>query len=122
MFVKKPFKGHPGSLQDGSRANTLQRHQSLYDERLETVGTIKINGKTLRETCGRSGEVSGAEWPKLDLDASMPTIPGERMKARKAHQVPLPHAAIAIVASMPHVDRYEFASRKESRPISELLL
>ena len=47
-------------------------------------------------TAARSGEVRGATWAEVDLDARLWTVPGERMKVRtaKPHVVPLSDAAI----------------------------
>ena len=49
----------------------------------------------------RSGEVRGALWPEVDLDAGVWTIPAERMKAGEQHRVPLPEAAIQLLSNMP---------------------
>jgi integrase len=46
-------------------------------------------------TAGRSGEVRGAIWSEIDLEARVWTVPGHRMKARKEHRVPLSDAALA---------------------------
>lgn len=51
-------------------------------------------------TAARSGEVRGAAWEEIDLTARMWTIPAERMKASKAHRVPLSDAAIALLQDM----------------------
>ncbi len=48
-------------------------------------------------TAARSGEVRGATWPEVDLEACTWTIPGSRMKAGKAHVVPLSEPALAIL-------------------------
>jgi integrase len=48
-------------------------------------------------TAARSGEVRGARWAEIDIDARCWTIPGERMKAGAEHRVPLSPAAIAIL-------------------------
>jgi integrase len=45
----------------------------------------------------RSTEGRGALWSEIDLDAGVWTIPGERMKANKAHRVPLSDAALAVL-------------------------
>lgn len=45
----------------------------------------------------RSGEGRGARWPEIDLEARVWTIPAERMKAKKAHRVPLSDAAMAVL-------------------------
>jgi integrase len=54
-------------------------------------------------TAARSGEVRGATWAEIDLDGALWTIPGERMKAAKAHRVPLSPAALAVLAAQPHM-------------------
>lgn len=51
-------------------------------------------------TAARSGETRGAAWGEIDLDAKLWTIPAERMKAGKAHVVPLSEPALAILAEM----------------------
>ena len=48
-------------------------------------------------TAARSGEVRGATWAEVDLDAATWTIPGERMKAGREHRVPLSDAALAVL-------------------------
>jgi integrase len=50
-------------------------------------------------TAARSGEVRGARWSEVDLEASLWTIPAERMKARRVHVVPLSAQAIAVLKS-----------------------
>lgn len=45
-------------------------------------------------TAGRSSEVCGARWSEFDFDAQVWTIPAERMKAGRAHRIPLTRAAL----------------------------
>lgn len=52
-------------------------------------------------TAARSGEVRGARWSEVDSDGAMWAVPGERMKAGKAHRVPLSSAAREVLASIP---------------------
>ena len=49
-------------------------------------------------TAARSGEVRGARWAEIDLEAQVWTIPGERMKSKTAHRVPLSPRAVEIIA------------------------
>lgn len=49
----------------------------------------------------RSGEVRGATWGEIDLDAARWIIPAERMKAKREHRVPLSAAAIEVLKSLP---------------------
>jgi len=55
-------------------------------------------------TGSRSGEVRGATWDEIDLDAGLWTIPGERMKAGRKHEVPLSGAALAILQDVPRME------------------
>jgi integrase len=48
-------------------------------------------------TAARSGEVRGATWGEIDLEAKEWRIPGSRMKAGKPHMVPLTEPALAIL-------------------------
>ncbi|WP_277753777.1 tyrosine-type recombinase/integrase [Muricoccus nepalensis] len=48
-------------------------------------------------TAARSGEVLGARWSEVDMDAAVWTVPRERMKAGKEHRVPLTPAALAVL-------------------------
>lgn len=52
-------------------------------------------------TAARSGEVRGATWDEIDLDAGRWEIPAERMKMDRPHLVPLSDAAIRLLESMP---------------------
>jgi integrase len=51
-------------------------------------------------TAARTGEVLGATWGEIDLDAKVWTVPAERMKAGREHRVPLSAGAIAILAKV----------------------
>ncbi|MBL4928918.1 tyrosine-type recombinase/integrase [Tabrizicola sp. KVB23] len=55
-------------------------------------------------TCGRSGEIRGARWGEIDEGAKVWEVPAERMKARRAHRVPLSDAALAILDSVRGLD------------------
>jgi integrase len=48
-------------------------------------------------TAARSGEVRGATWDEIDLDAALWTVPAHRMKAARDHRVPLVARAIEIL-------------------------
>jgi integrase len=52
-------------------------------------------------TAARTSEVIGAKWSEVDLDAGVWTVPAERMKGGKEHQVPLSRRAIAILEDLP---------------------
>lgn len=51
-------------------------------------------------TAARTGEVLGATWDEIDMDGRVWTIGADRMKAGKAHRVPLSDPALAILREM----------------------
>jgi len=51
-------------------------------------------------TAARSGEVLGAKWDEIDLEAKVWTIPAERMKAGREHRIPLNARAVTIINEM----------------------
>lgn len=51
-------------------------------------------------TAARSGEVRGATWAEIDMDAALWTVPAERMKAHRPHRVPLSSDAMALLRSL----------------------
>ena len=50
-------------------------------------------------TAARSGEVRGATWEEVDLEAAVWTVPEGRIKAGREHRVPLSGAAFAVLAA-----------------------
>ena len=48
-------------------------------------------------TAVRSGEARGAQWSEIDLEKKTWNIPANRMKAGRAHRVPLSDAALQIL-------------------------
>lgn len=63
-----------------------------------SVGKLALQFLIL--TAARSGEVRGATWSELDLEAAEWRNPADRMKAGKLHIVPLVPAAIDILKEM----------------------
>lgn len=55
-------------------------------------------------TAARSGEVRGAQWEEIDLQARIWTIPAERMKVDKEHIVPLCDDAINLLQQLPRLE------------------
>lgn len=55
-------------------------------------------------TAARSGEVRGATWDEIDLEAAIWTIPAARMKMKREHRVPLTPAAVALLKALPRLD------------------
>jgi integrase len=62
-------------------------------------------------TAARTGEVLGARWDEIDLEAAVWTVPGSRMKEGHEHRVPLSEAALAVAAAMPRRSDFVFPAR-----------
>lgn len=59
-------------------------------------------------TSTRPGEAAGAQWIEFDLDGSIWTIPASRMKAGKAHRVPIAPAVVALLEALPRINANVF--------------
>ena len=72
-------------------------------------------------TATRSGEVRGARWSEIDLNAALWTIPGTRMKAGLSHRVPLSPEALAILAQARGLDDdLIFPGRRPGSALSDM--
>ncbi|MEX3786510.1 tyrosine-type recombinase/integrase [Paraburkholderia sp. BR14374] len=76
-------------------------------------------------TSVRTAELRGSTWKEIDLESAIWTIPGERMKMRHPHVVPLSTQAIEILKEVREitraksVDDYLFPNvRDSSRPMA----
>ena len=78
-FAAMPYAGVPGFM------GKLRERQS--------VGRVAMEALIL--TAARSGEIRGATWSEVDLDAGLWTVPASRMKMGRTHIVPLSAQAIA---------------------------
>lgn len=73
----------------------------------------------------RPGELRHAAWSEFDLDGGVWNIPAERMKMRRAHRIPLPTQAVAILKTLHPVTGHGAGGlvfpglRSVKRPISE---
>jgi integrase len=73
-------------------------------------------------TAARSGEARLAVWSEIDLDKRLWTVPAERMKANKLHEVPLSKQAVALLKSLPRIGEYVFPGAVEGKPLSDMAL
>jgi integrase len=74
-------------------------------------------------TAARTGEAIGATWDEIDKEARVWIVPGERMKAKREHRVPLSKRAMEILAAaekLPHRDHI-FPGR-DRRPMSNMAM
>jgi integrase len=74
-------------------------------------------------TAARTGEVLGARWSEIDLDVGIWTIPAERMKSGREHQVPLNKRALEILHDLPRESGgYVFPGAKSKAPLSNMAM
>lgn len=59
-------------------------------------------------TATRSGEIRGALWSEIDIEARLWIIPATRMKAGNEHRVPLTEAAVSLLQSLDKFEGSEF--------------
>jgi integrase len=88
-----------------------------------TSNVIKLAFEFLILTAARTGEVIGAVWLEIDLDAKVWTIPAERMKAKVEHRIPLTSRCMEIlraVKELPNQERYVFPGRSARQPLSNM--
>jgi integrase len=69
-------------------------------------------------TATRPGETVGARWTEIDLEAKVWTIPAERMKADKEHEIPLSTQALKLIKSLPHVSDFLFPGVSLDKPMT----
>ncbi len=81
------------------------------------------------QTAARSGEVLGATWREIDLEAAVWTVPKERMKMGREHRVPLTSAALEVLAAVAPLrpgdddgSAFVFPGQKRGRPLSVMAL
>ena len=93
----------------------------------ESVGRVALEFLIL--TAARSGEVRGATWAEIDLEAALWTIPAARMKAEREHVIPLSDAAVRVLGRAKQWrtgttkdDALIFPGMKRDKPISDMTL
>ena len=89
---KQPKKGqHFAAMPYGDLPTFL----AALREEEASVGRLALQFTIL--TAARSGEVRGATWDEINMDAALWTIPADRMKAGEAHMVPLSDDALDVL-------------------------
>ncbi|MDN7699476.1 tyrosine-type recombinase/integrase [Burkholderia semiarida] len=69
-------------------------------EQVATTPTLRLALKFVLLTGVRKSEFIDAVWAEVDFDAERWTIPAERMKAGKAHVIPLSEQALDILVAL----------------------
>ncbi len=83
---------------------------------------VKIAILLTLHTLTRTNEIRFAKWAEFDMQARLWTIPGERMKMKQTHAVPLSDQAMHLLERLkPFTGQYEylFVTRGFGKPMSE---
>lgn len=72
----------------------------------------------------RSNETLGARWEEIDWETGVWSIPAERMKAGRPHNVPLSDAAVNLLEKLPRIDGnpHLFPGAREKKPLSNMAM
>lgn len=115
-----------------SKAKRAKHHAAMpwqempaFMAELRERDSISARALELTILCAsRTGETIGAKWSEMDLDAKTWTIPAERMKAHKAHTVPLNDRAVDILCELPREvgSPWVFPGAKATGPLSNMAM
>ena len=128
-YIRRLFNWAIGTHEFGIRASPVERlkpkdligkrearERTLSDDELRAVWTAA--GKMgypygplfrlLILSGQREREVADMRWPEVDFDKNLWTIPAERMKGGRAHEVPLAAEAVALLRELPRFTGGEF--------------
>jgi len=119
VLRKRNQQNHPAL--DESRLGAFMR--ALDDNESINLQT-RIAMHLVVLTACRKNEIIGGRWSEIDFDTAAWEIPADRMKARRAHWVPLsPQAASwlrKLRASVPNESAYLFPNRVDpTRPMAD---
>ena len=110
---------HHAAILEPKKAGELLRAIDGYDGSPVVRIALQLSGLLFV----RPGELRHAEWAEFDTDEAVWRIPGEKMKGRLEHVVPLSEQAIALLEQARGLTgdgRYVFPSiRTPARPMSE---
>ncbi|HZF43642.1 MAG TPA: integrase arm-type DNA-binding domain-containing protein [Sphingomonadaceae bacterium] len=109
-FAALPYSEAPAFI-----ARLKERH---------SAGRLALEALIL--TAARSGEIRGATWSELDLEAGVWTVPAVRMKMGRVHSVPLSPGAVDVfkraqALRVPASDLV-FPGQNLKKPLSDMTL
>jgi integrase len=115
----------PSKLKRGHHAAMPYQEVAAFIARVrerEAVAALALEFCIL--TAARSGEVLKCRWSEIDLKNKVWTVPPERMKAGRAHRVPLSARATAILHQLEPAkpDAFVFPGQKRGRPLTDMAM
>jgi len=131
------WKGHIANLlPKKSKVKAVEHHAALPWLEIGTFmvalrGEAGISALALQFailTAARTGEVLGARWSEVDLDAQVWRIAADRMKAKREHRVPLSAPVLDILGDIAKLrakdegDPLVFPGAKSGKPMSDMAM
>jgi len=117
--LAKPTPGNFAAITEPKKAGELMRSIFDYSGHMYTVAALKLSPLLFV----RPGELRTAEWAEINLVAAEWRIPGQKMKMKADHIVPLCTQAVAILLDLHPITghgQFVFPSlRTGERPMSE---
>jgi integrase len=114
-----PIGHHHGAITEPKQVAALIQAIKGYQGSPIVRAALRFSALTFQ----RPGEIRKAEWTEFDLDNAMWRIPGERMKMRRDHMVPLSRQALETLRELQPLTgagQYVFpGTRGAGRPMSE---
>ena len=109
-----------------SKVKTVKHHAAMaIDELPGFMAALRkrdsISARALEFTiltAARSGEVLGADWSEIDLEAGVWTVPAERMKLALEHRKPLSRRALEILRELGPGEGHVFPGARAGKPLS----
>jgi integrase len=140
-YLRRLFNWAIGSHQFGIHVSPVERlrpkdligkrearERTLSDSELRAVwNTAGVIGypygyifRLLILTGQREREVADMRWSEVDFDKKLWTIPAERMKGGRVHEVPLPPEALALIERLPRFSGGEsvFTTTGGAKPVN----
>ena len=95
----------------------------LKEVRASSGRSYRAIEMTIMTAC-RTSEVLNATWGEIDMENRVWTIPGERMKARKEHRVPICDQLNVLLTNLPRQNDsdYLFPGQRAGRPLSNMAM
>jgi integrase len=119
VLRKRNPKNHPALSPDrlGEFLRKLDAIDTIHEQTRIAMLLVVL-------TACRKAEVIGGKWAEIDLEAAEWEIPAERMKAGRAHWVPLSRQAVKLLkelrALVPEGSDYLFPNRLDpDRPMAD---
>jgi integrase len=111
----KPYKKTHFAAIDVKELPDFIKALKANDARLHL--STRLATELLMLTLVRTSELIGAKWNELDLEAGQWNIPGERMKMRRPHIVPLSRQAVELFKRQKkEAGRSEYVFPNQSSP------